>query len=364
MKILQLISGDLGQGGAERLVIDLANAQAEMGHDVTVCSFRKPNQQMASQILPSVRLCDMGKLKGFDWSLMFRIYRFLKKESFDIVNCHLPALFPYFVFSLFVIKKTKFFYTIHSDVLSEEPRKYMRDIRRYFARSGKLNFVGISKKIGADFQQVYNLPNSIPVIYNGRKTQKPTSAYQDVRQMIESFKQNENTKVFVAVGRMTKEKNFDMLVRAFSMLADRNIVLMIIGRDPDNFIDKHKDVTPSNTHYIGSVPNVFDFLLCSDCFIMSSFYEGLPIAMIEAMSASLPIISTPVGGIPDIVEDGENGYLSASVNLDDFINAINRFLNDDKDNVDMTKENNRQKFVNMFMIEKTAESYINLYMAK
>jgi len=118
MKILQLISGDLGQGGAERLVIDLANAQAEMGHDVTVCSFRKPNQQMASQLLPNVRLCDMGKHKGFDCSLIFRIYRFLKKESFDIVNCHLPALFPYLIFSLFFIKKTKFFYTIYSDVLS------------------------------------------------------------------------------------------------------------------------------------------------------------------------------------------------------------------------------------------------------
>lgn len=364
MKILQLISGDLGQGGAERLVVDLANAQAEMGHDVTVCSFRKPNQQMANQLFPNVRLCNMGKHKGFDWSLMFRIYGFLKEESFDVVNCHLPALFPYIIFSLFFVKNTKFFYTIHSDVLSEEPRSYIRNIRRHFILSGKLNFIGISQKIGMDFQRIYRLPYSIPVIYNGRRKQSSTPAYQDVRQMIESFKQNENTKVFVAVGRMTNEKNFDMLVKAFATLADRNVALMIIGRDPDNFIEKHRNITSSNTHYIGSVSNVFDYLLCSDCFIMSSLYEGLPISMIEAMNAALPIISTPVGGIPDIVEDGVNGYLSESVSIDDFIYVINRYLNDDDADVVQIKDNNRKKYMNLFAIENTAALYVKLYMSK
>lgn len=306
----------------------------------------------------------MRKHIGFDLSLMFRIFKFLKNESFDIVNCHLPALFPYLILSLFLIKKSKFFYTIHSEVLAEEPRKCIRYIRRYFAISGKLNFVGISKKIGLDFQHVYQLSYPIPVIYNGRKRQSLTSAHNSVQQMIESFKQNIDTRVFVAVGRMTKEKNFDMLVRTFASLVDKNIVLMIVGRDPDNFIEKHKNITSSNTHYIGSVSNVFDYLLCSDCFIMSSFNEGLPNSMIEAMSAGLPIISTPVGGIPDIIKDGVNGYLSNSTDLFDFIYTIERFLNDSDIKIQTMGRTNKYKFESDFLIEKTAVEYISLYNSK
>lgn len=364
MKILQLISGDLGQGGAERLVIDLVNAQAGMGHNVTVCSFRKPNEQMAAQLLPDVHIHDMGKQLGFDFTLMYRIYKYLKTEKFDIVNCHLTAAFPYIILSLLLLRQTKFFYTIHSDVLPEEPRKIMRDIRRFFILSNRLTFIGISKKIGDDFKGIYRLNNPIPVIYNGRNEQTKTVSFSEVSSKIESYKQDASTKVFVAVGRMTPEKNFGMLIKAFSELKDENVILLIIGRDINGFIQKHKDDTPNNTHYIGSVQNVYDYLLCSDCFIMSSTYEGLPISIIEAMSASLPIVSTPVGGIPDIVTDGENGYLSASVEVDDFVNTIERYLNDDKKHIDTIKMNNRQKFLNNFLIQKTAEEYISLYQSK
>lgn len=361
MKILQLISGNLGQGGAESLVIDLANAQTRIGHDVTICSFQETNKQMADQIMPDVHLHNMSKQPGVDFTLMFRIYKYIKTEHFDVVNCHLRAVFPYIILSLILLKRTKFFYTIHSDVLPEEPRKVMREIRRFFIITNRLTFIGISKKIGDDFKKVYRLQKYVPVIYNGRKEQCKTELFSEVYTKVASYKQDENTKVFVAVGRIVPDKNYGMLIKSFDSLKHKNIVLLIIGRDQNNFMKEHKYDIPNNTHYVGSVSNVYDYLLCSDCFIMSSTCEGLPISMIEAMSASLPIVSTPVGGIPDIVKDGENGYLSTSIELDNFVKTIKRYINDDKTHIEAIKNNNRNKFLGSFLIKKTAEAYISLY---
>lgn len=64
----------------------------------------------------------------------------------------------------------------------------------------------------------------------------------------------------------------------------------------------------------------------SDIFILPSYYEGVPISILEAMSYSMPIISTNVGGIPEIVENGINGYLIIPGNKDALEKAINKFL--------------------------------------
>lgn len=66
----------------------------------------------------------------------------------------------------------------------------------------------------------------------------------------------------------------------------------------------------------------------SDAYILPSYKEGLPISILEAMSYGMPIISTPVGGIPEIVSNGENGYLVKPGNKEDIYKAIISLLND------------------------------------
>lgn len=68
----------------------------------------------------------------------------------------------------------------------------------------------------------------------------------------------------------------------------------------------------------------------TDVFILPSYTEGLPISILEAMSYSLPVISTPVGGIPEVVRDGENGFLIKPGDKDALFNAIVRLANDEE----------------------------------
>jgi len=74
-----------------------------------------------------------------------------------------------------------------------------------------------------------------------------------------------------------------------------------------------------------------ELLNMSDVFILPSYNEGLPIAILEAMSYNLPIISTNVGGIPEIIENGVNGFLINPGNLDQLKRAILHFMNNKQD---------------------------------
>ena len=94
---------------------------------------------------------------------------------------------------------------------------------------------------------------------------------------------------------------------------------------------------------------------------MSSLYEGLPISIIEAMSAGLPIVSTSVGGIPDIVKEGVNGFLSESLDVDDFVKTIRRFLSMSATDLAKMKEANKNEYNEKYTIERTAEQYLALY---
>ena len=83
-------------------------------------------------------------------------------------------------------------------------------------------------------------------------------------------------------------------------------------------------------------------LLASDVFVFPSFSEGCPVALLEAMGAGLPVITTPVGGIPDIFIDGKNGVLLKSVEPEDIAEAIERLLSNEE-LCRVTGEHNRRE---------------------
>lgn len=356
MKIIHLISGALGQGGAERFVFDLASAQAERGHDVTICCFRNYNPSTVF-VSEKVKVRSLGKKKGFSPFFSFKITDYLKHEQPDVVNCHLPAVFLYLIFSLLFCKKIKFFYTIHSNPTQEEPRKWVRKMRRFFMNRCRLTFVAISNEIKERFEKLYDV-YGVPLVYNGRKKLKSTPLFAKVEKEVCALKSNAATKVFVAVGRLTSEKNHSLMIKAFAEMQQENIVLLIIGSGDVHQFDVIK---PANVHFLGAKDNVCDYLFCADAFCMSSVYEGLPISILEAMSVGLPILSTNVGGIPDVVKDGENGLLSPTLEVEDYVQMLKRYLSLSEEERKRMSENNTVAFSQKYDIEKTADEYLKLY---
>lgn len=98
----------------------------------------------------------------------------------------------------------------------------------------------------------------------------------------------------------------------------------------------------------------------ADFFILASYAEGLPLALLEAMAAGLPVITTWVGGIPDVIVDGEHGFLCRPGDIDAFVKAVSKLLQDDT--LAQTISRNNIKFVDKrFNIERCAEKISTIY---
>jgi glycosyltransferase involved in cell wall biosynthesis len=97
----------------------------------------------------------------------------------------------------------------------------------------------------------------------------------------------------------------------------------------------------------------------SDIFVLPSYTEGLPNAMIEAMAAGKPIVVTPVGSIPDVIEDGINGLIIQPGNVNSLKDALSRLLCDPLERYKLGKEA-RKVAAERFRPEKAASGLVNL----
>lgn len=137
----------------------------------------------------------------------------------------------------------------------------------------------------------------------------------------------------ISVGRLDKQKNYEMLVRAFSNAKNSNNFsekLYILGNGPEeSFLNQLiEDIGMTNDVYLlGRKSNVKDYLLHATAFVMSSNYEGLPNAMLEAMAAGLPIITTDyfTGAAKEFVDE-DNGFIVPVNDTNEMEKAIAKLL--------------------------------------
>ena len=139
----------------------------------------------------------------------------------------------------------------------------------------------------------------------------------------------------VSVARITKQKNPEMLIRAFKKFhlkhPEYTLTMYGDGEDRDYVLDLIEiEGLSSYISLPGAKRNIWDEIVDARCFVMTSWYEGMPNALLEAMCLGLPCVSTKVSGAVDLIKNGENGIL---VDLDDddaFSEALCKIV-DDKD---------------------------------
>lgn len=315
----------LRQGGAERFVVNLANELAENGHDVTILTLingKEVDTFNKQFISGKVKFESMGFERGFSLRKVFQVCRKIKKLSPDVVHCNLNVI-PY-IFPIALGYKTKFVHTIHNLAQYATGGKLQSAINRWFYSAGKIIPITISDQCQVSFSDFYNLPKPIK-IDNGASRVSKTSRFEITSQEMLSYKTTAQTKVFLHVARCSEQKNQQLLVRGFNKIVEEgaDAVLLIIGADFDSEMGQTlKEMACENIHFLGLKSNVSDYLLNADVFTLSSIYEGLPISLLEALSAGVTPVCTPVGGIPDVIQNGVTGYLSKDESVDEYANAL------------------------------------------
>lgn len=131
----------------------------------------------------------------------------------------------------------------------------------------------------------------------------------------EIHNRQENKFQLIFVGRLSKEKGISDLLKAMTLVKDLNIELTIVGSGGEEekikeFIHKNKlNRKVKLMGYIAWGTDLFSEMQRSDCLILPSYNEGLPMVILEGMSNGIPAIASNVGGIPEVIEDDINGLL-------------------------------------------------------
>jgi len=211
------------------------------------------------------------------------------------------------------------------------------------------------------------------LIHNGSVPVQPSSKFQSVTETINSLKKNKDTKVLVNVGRIYKVKNQQLIIDTMKILEaeGENAIALIIGdvlaKDHPGYLQEDEELydqliknKPNNVHFIGKVNNVGDYLLNADAFLLPSLYEGLPISLLEAMSAGAVPICTPVGGLLDIIKP-DIGFLSKDLSIESYLAALKAFLHSDSTTIEKLKANCRAVYQNEFGMKSCAAKYNKLY---
>jgi glycosyltransferase involved in cell wall biosynthesis len=139
--------------------------------------------------------------------------------------------------------------------------------------------------------------------------------------------------IVIAMGRLTAQKGFNILLKGFRrVISEIDVRLIIMGEGPqraylENMI---RDLGITDKVYLaGFQRNPYAFLAYSDIFVLSSHYEGLPMAILEAMACGIPVISTDCRSGPrEILQNGQCGILVPVNNETALADAITRLLKD------------------------------------
>jgi glycosyltransferase involved in cell wall biosynthesis len=150
------------------------------------------------------------------------------------------------------------------------------------------------------------------------------------------------------------------------LLEENNAILLLIGvgRQGEHLRNYQNvsQIKGNNVYQLGFKSNIANFLSVSDALVISSLNEGMPLVALESMSMGVPIITTPAGGMVDIVQDGENGFLAEGFSKENIKSAICRFLNTSDEKLTQMKINNTNRFEQKYSMPICAGKYEELYM--
>jgi glycosyltransferase involved in cell wall biosynthesis len=206
----------------------------------------------------------------------------------------------------------------------------------------------------------------IRIIYNGIEDKKMEIDKNISRKKISKELGISNEKfILISVGRLTKQKGYPYMIDAMQILKQNFDLIWIILGEGEERTNLEKEIQAKNLQkhifLLGNVENVEEYLNASDIFVMPSLWEGLPLSLLEAMAASLPVIATRVGGIPEVITDGINGFLVAPRSSQELAKKIKYVLNLPSDTREKIVKIARETITHKFSLNKMINEYQKLY---
>ncbi len=362
IKVLLFLQG-LSFGGLEKLVYDMVRFAISNRKDVKffICCFDSLGHFAEKLASKGVKINFLPRKKGIDILYPLKLKSFIKREGIQVIHAH---------------NSTAWFYGVWASILSKIPLVYTEHDRgfpsplkikcmHYLFGKYTHSVVAVSKAVKQNLER-YEHIKQIKVIYNG--IDPDVFRVPTPEEKIEKKKRlgvEGDSFILGNVGRMDKWKNQGILIEVLSELKDSypNVKLILVGGGEEEVNLKRlaeKEGVKDRVIFLGRRDDVNEILKVFDIFVFPSLTEGLPLVLIEAMATGIPVISSPVGGIPELVSSGDSGILISPTSKNDIKNAIIHLIKDSKLRNDMGKKG-RTIFEERFSLHQMVEDYIRVY---
>ena len=304
---------EIDRGGLETMCADLAIEIAQRGYRSVVVGLDRGGGLEPRLAAGGVEFVSMGGRRIRDPRFYLNVASTLRALRPVAVHTHSFGPLVYAVPAKWLGGGRRLVNTEHSIEYLLERRDFRR-VLHLFARSID-RFVVLGERMRRYYVNEIGVPaDRMRVIPNGVAVAPPSTPQRRVaaRQALglgEGF-------LVTTVGRLAQEKNFPMLLDAFARATagqpQAQLVFVGDGSEREPLVQQADALgIGGRVQFLGWRKDVGQLLPAFDLFVLSSFSEGLPMAMLEAMSAGVPVVSTAVGDIPDVIADGVTGRLTA-----------------------------------------------------
>ena len=328
MKSVMHIIESLEFGGAEKVVVQIANNISD-DFKTSVCLVRRTGE-LVDELNNKVDIHKLYVPDGINPFGIIRLARLFLANKPDIVHIHNWGIYLSAVIAAVVTGRPRIIVTIHGPYITYGlgfSQKLKMNLRHFL--ESKLSrfvyrFIPVSSSIIDYMINDIGVDRShISVIHNG-------VGESDIQRNT-SLNESENLKL-ITVGRLAKIKNHEFMINALSKTKNiSKISLTIVGDGPEmsNLIKLAEDIgVIDKINFLGFQSDIRSILSKHDVFLISSDYEGISIAVLEAMSVGLPVVATNVGGLPETIIDHETGFLVEKGDIVKYSMLIDQLFND------------------------------------
>lgn len=331
IRVLHLVTS-LRLGGAERQLVTLLGAMDRTHFEHTVASIQSDGPLAAEIENLGLPLIHLDFRQRHLARTLVRLHNLMRDRSIDVVHAHLHLAAVLGRVASVGTGVERFFFTEHSDVASRSrvARWTERALRQRTTR--KIAVSEAQRQNSIHFEHyapdaVITIENSIPTASFARDAARRA-------RVREEWGLHADHVVVGNVANHTDQKRIDRLIDRFAHVAKtrESAVLVLVGDGP-----LHADLRARASEtglgerilFLGRRLDVANVLAGLDVFAITSRWEGLPINLLEAMGASLPVVATDVGGIAQTLDDGASGFVFDQDDATSYQGALARLLDDE-----------------------------------
>jgi len=370
-------------GGSGYLATRLGQHLANRGHLIHFITYQRPFSLMWEQTkgvhVDLVDSFDYPLFKNigspYTMALTSKIVKVARDVKLDLLHAHYAIPHAMSAYMAREICNLPYVITLHgSDVhtLGIDPA-YEPVVRHTVERANGVTVVSdfLKKKAHNELgieREIHVIPNFIDV-----EKFKPKEGFKlivesgcvAIRSAEEAKEIGSDDIVLLHASNFRKVKRIVELIEIMRIVVDHHPhARLVIAGDGPTRIDVERKIEAldlcDNVHLLGIKSNMMDIMCSADMFILNSTLEGMPLVLLESMSCGLPIVTTPAGGIPELVRPGKDGIVTEGYEEIEFAQAVIELIEDEKRRKELAKAG-RQRVMDSFSVQKIVPMYEKVF---